>query len=155
MMRALPSLFFVSALVIGGSVALAADAKVSFWPEEADSNSDDMISKDEAMVLSQKMFDRYDYDGSGDISLQEWRMIIDDRMANAKKENPNTMGPSDMDNFTAQTFHTHDTDGDGKISKGEWEARVDARFAELDSNGDGMIERDEAANVEQAQKKGE
>lgn len=151
-MRAV-TLIIASALTLGAGAALA-DTQ-AFWPAEADSNSDDMISRDEAMILSEAKFTEYDRDGSGDISLAEWRVAIDDQMAAARQTNPAVSGPADMDGFAAKTFATHDGDNDGVISRAEWDARVESHFARLDQNGDGMIERDEAAGTEQGQKKGD
>ena len=139
-------LFLASALALGAGAALAQTA-TGFWPVEADTDNDDMISRDEAMVLAHKVFDRYDYDGSNDISMQEWRLIIEDRVANARQQNPNVVAPSDMDAFTSATFKTHDSDGDDAISRSEWDARVADHFARLDSNGDGMLVREEATTA--------
>jgi hypothetical protein len=151
-MRAV-TLILASALAFGAGAALAETQ--AFWPAEADSNNDDMISRDEAMILSEAKFAEYDRDGGGDISMTEWRMAIDDQMAAARERDPAASGPADLEGFAAKTFATHDADNDGVISRGEWDARVEAHFARLDQNGDGMIERDEAAGTEQGQKKGD
>ena len=89
-MRAL-SCLLASLLAFGATGALADSggaAVEAFWPAEADSNNDDMISRDEAMILSETAFIQYDRDGNGAISLTEWRAAIDDRMASAQAQNP-------------------------------------------------------------------
>ena len=63
--------------------------------------------------------------------------------------------PSDMDGFTSQTFHTHDVDNDGRISRAEWDDRVTQHFAQIDANGDGMIDEPEAGAIVKPQKKGD
>ena len=85
----------------------------------------------------------------------EFDRVTDDQIAMAQQKNPGVSGPADMDGFAAKTFDTHDVDKDGVISRAEWDARVEAHFARLDKNGDGMIEREEAAGTQQGQKKGD
>ena len=151
-MRAV-TLILASALTLGAGAALA-DTQ-AFWPEEADTNSDDMISRDEAMILSEAKFTEYDRDGNGNVSSSEWRLAIDDQIAMAQQKNPGVSGPADMDGFAAKTFDTHDVDKDGATTGGEGDARGEAHSARLDKNGDGMIEREEAAGTQQGQKKGD
>ncbi len=147
------SLVIASVLALGAASGMA-HANSSAWPAEADLNGDDQISRDEAMALSDSKFREFDRDGSGDISMAEWRLAIDERLASATATNPDTKGPQDIEAFARSTFQTHDTDSDGKISRGEWDARVDAHFARLDKNGDGVIDRNEVAGMEKPQTKG-
>ena len=156
-----------SALALGAGVAHAADATPQpqtsttsqpipdLWPEGSDADGDNRISHEEAMMLSSKTYTRYDFDGDGYISMQEWRMVIDDRVAVARQQNPAVKTPSDMDGFTSQTFHTHDVDNDGRISRAEWDDRVTQHFAQIDANGDGMIDEPEAGAIVKPQKKGD
>ena len=57
-MRAV-TLILASALTLGAGAALA-DTQ-AFWPEEADTNSDDMISRDEAMILAHEQYPAYNW----------------------------------------------------------------------------------------------
>lgn len=162
-------LFAVSALAIAvaGSAVQAADATPqpqdntssqpipSLWPEEADADGDNMISHAEALALSDKAFKRYDFDQSGDISLQEWRAVINDRMLVARQENPDFKGPGDVEGFAVNTFRTHDADGDDTITRVEWDTRVETHFTQMDANGDGMIDEPEAGAMQKASKKGD
>ncbi len=152
------SLMLASAMVLGASGAMAQTNTSSqtipvLWPENADSNADGMISKDEAMELAERRFDAYDHDSNGDISQAEWRMVIETHMAEAMKMNAKVKGPTDMDTFTMNTFNTHDTNHDGMIERSEWNQRVEMHFAMMDHNGDGMVDGDEVQMM-QSQKKG-
>lgn len=163
------TLLFASAfaIAVAGSTVQAADATPnpqdntssqpipSLWPEEADANGDNMISHEEALMLSDRAFKRYDFDQSGDISLQEWRAVINDRIAAARQENPDVKGPADMEGFASNTFRTHDTNGDDMISRAEWDDRVEKHFVGMDANGDGMIDEPEAGAIHKASKKGD
>lgn len=151
--------FLLASLLAFGATAASADsgsgAADAFWPSEADTNNDDRISRDEAMVLSEATFNRYDVDGSGSISPGEWRAVIDDRIAEARERDPKVTGPADLEGFASKTLQTHDVDNDGMVTRAEWDSRVEAHFARLDQNGDGVIERDEAAGTVQGQKRGD
>lgn len=168
-MHKTPLILFASALAIAvaGSAVQAADATPepqrstssqpipSLWPEEADADGDNMISHEEAMMLSDKAFKRYDFDQSGDISLQEWRAVINDRIVVARQDNPDFQGPADLEGFSANTFRTHDANGDDMITRAEWDTRVETHFTQMDANGDGMIDEPEAGALKKASKKGD
>lgn len=151
------SLLLASLVALAGpaSAETAGSAVEAFWPPEADTDNDDRISRDEAMILSEATFLRYDVDGGGSISPAEWRAVIDDRIAEARAQDPDVTGPADLEGFASKTFQTHDVDSDGGVSRAEWDSRVEAHFARLDRNGDGAIERDEAAGTVQGQKRGD
>jgi len=159
-------LILSSALALGAGVAQAADTTAqpqtsttsqpipNLWPEASDVDGDNRISQQEAMMLSDKAYARYDFNGDGDISVQEWRRVIDDRAIAARQNNANVKLPGDMNAFTSMTFNTHDVNNDGMISRAEWNGRVTQRFTTLDANNDGMIDDAEAAGIVRGQKKG-
>jgi Ca2+-binding EF-hand superfamily protein len=111
---------------------------------------------------------RYDADGSGDISLQEFQAGGDTLFARLDADGDGRLSPEEL--AAAREWHGHpdrrqrdaspaeaerhgrmragrfarmDTDGDGYISRAEFEDARMARFSALDANGNSVIDADE------------
>jgi Ca2+-binding EF-hand superfamily protein len=93
-----------------------------------DSNGDGRITKAEARVLSDRIFDQLD--GNHDILVTEAE--LDAARARAGVD-PARAGEA------RKAFREIDGNHDGKVSLAEWNARVAVEFARLDANRDGVI----------------
>ncbi len=103
---------------------------------EADTNGDDVISKDEALAARQRLFSRLDRNGDGVIDRDEIEGARDAIMARAEAAEARL----------GNAMRRLDTNGDGKVSADEF--RADTSLFDLaDRNGDGKISPDEAAFI--------
>ena len=91
--------------------------------QQYDADGDGQLSDEEREAAHAAILKEFDVDGDGELSRQERRAV----------------GDAARDAFTAK----YDTDGDGEISAEERDA-VKADFIERhDSNGDGLLSKDE------------
>ena len=125
-----------------------------------DINEDGYITWDE-WDGNERMFDRFDADGSGDLDPDEIDAIkqrMEQRGSGRRGERPQRRSFEEMDSnsdsvITAdefrgpeEAFSRIDADGDGQINREEMEAASSPRpptFEELDVNDDSFISADE------------
>ncbi|MEQ8934873.1 MAG: EF-hand domain-containing protein [Amphiplicatus sp.] len=96
-----------------------------------------------------KMWDKMDKDGDGQIALSELndrsRAFFEAADANGDgaitKEEMKAHHEAKRAEREAKRFP--DADGDGVVSKAEYDAKADERFAKLDANGDGVLSEEE------------
>ncbi|MBK8175532.1 MAG: EF-hand domain-containing protein [Rhodospirillales bacterium] len=96
--------------------------------ERFDTNGDGKITKEEFETQRNERFASMDKNGDGQISLDEFQSAPPPQPSPARME---------------QMFKRADTNGDGVISKDELENRGDMRFDRLDKNGDGVVTAEE------------
>lgn len=112
----------------------------------ADANKDGKITPAEYQASRRNFLMRSDYDHDGKITKAEWdrgalntRMELDDRGA----KNTALIGKGGW-------FQAIDVNKDGAATPAEIDAYTAKRFAQHDPNGDGVITRPEAAQIERA-----
>lgn len=118
------------------SIAHAQDATGDRVLRKADTNGDDVISKDEALAVRQRLFSRLDRNGDGTIDRDESERARDAIMARAEAAEARL----------GNAMRRLDTNGDGKVSADEF--RADTSLFDLtDRNVDGKISPAEAAFI--------
>ncbi len=104
--------------------------------------------------MMQGMFDRFDADKNGVVTLEETIAAADARFARVDTDKNGAVDKAEAEGFiglfappqAAQFFLAkHDLDGDGKVTKAEFENPMKKRFALFDRNDDGKVTRDELA----------
>lgn len=123
--------------------------------ERADTNGDGQISKAENRAAVEARFARMDANGDGTIGADERRKgrgMGKGKRARAQAAAGETMGtPGAMK--AGHAMKRADSDGDGAITKAEFDAQSAQRFAKLDANGDGKIDATEM-QAERGKKRG-
>jgi len=127
----------VSALAIGLAVPTyllaGAGPDGNRFMQRFDSNNDGKVTQEEINKVKSELFSKYDVDGNGVLSLEEWQTMRQDR----QKER------------ISQRFNRHDANGDGGISQEEFMAKSNLMMERMDSNVDHMIDQDEMGNHHQ------
>jgi Ca2+-binding EF-hand superfamily protein len=95
-----------------------------------DADGDGVVSLQEFQAAGDAMFARLDADGDGRISAEEWAATGRGRAER-------------MAQYRAARFANLDADGDGYVSRPEFDNARMARFNALDVNGNGVIDADE------------
>jgi len=95
-----------------------------------DSNNDGKVTQEEIDKVKSDLFAKYDSDGNGVLSLEEWQALRLDRMKDR----------------ISQRFNRHDSNGDGAISLDEFMAQSRHMMDRMDENGDHMIDQSEMGN---------
>lgn len=104
------------------------------WFDEVDSNRSGTIDVAEIDRVRDKRFRRYDGDGDGYITLDEFNFSVPEELADEIERR-------------RRRFHVMDLDGDGQLSKDEY-MKFGARVAAAaDINGDGVVTREEFAEA--------
>lgn len=122
-------------LVAGAAVALLASCATVETNRNlfdlADTNKDGQLSLDEVNKEGlPRLFDRFDADGNGSVTLAEARTV--------------------QPKFDEKLFNERDLDHDGKVTWAEYEkvamgkGGLKKQFAEIDTDRDGTIEKAEA-----------
>lgn len=122
--------------LVSFSAAHAQEATGDRVFRKADTNRDDVISKDEALAVRQRLFSKLDRNGDGAIDRDEIEGARDAIMARAEATEARL----------GNTMRRLDTNGDGKVSADEFSADT-SLFDLSDRNGDGKISRDEATFI--------
>lgn len=99
-----------------------------------------------------RMFDRFDSDASGTVSLEEFVNGANHRFSRLDGNDDGTVSESEVDAFIAKRtrrikdriLSRLDSDGDGAITRAEYELARKNRFARLDTDKSGEIEKSEA-----------
>ena len=104
--------------------------------------------------MMQRMFERFDENKDGVVSLEEVLKTADARFDQIDADKNGVVDKTEIDGFfakfappqAAQHFLArHDLDGDGKVTKAEFENPMKKRFALFDRNDDGKVTREELA----------
>ena len=104
--------------------------------------------------MMQGMFDRFDADKNGVVTLEEVLKTADARFDQVDADKSGTVDKAEIDAFfakfappqaAAHFLAKHDLDGDGKVAKAEFESPMKKRFALFDRNDDGKVTREELA----------
>lgn len=98
----------------------------------ADANHDGMISRDEFLAARAARFDRMDRNHDGYLTDADARGL-----------------PGRAARMFPLMLRMADSDNDGRISREEFNAMPARGFDRMDSNGDGMLDRDELAHAAQ------
>ena len=116
-----------------------------FWPEGADGDGNGSLSQSEIQALSGQSFARHDQNEDGVVTLDEWMVMVQERLDRAVAEGRvNKQTPDQLTTLFQESFAKQDRDGDGRITRAEWDFLVQAHFAQLDADGDGEVSREEA-----------
>lgn len=93
--------------------------------ERFDANDDGVITGEEIIEVRAQSFSDADTDGSGDISLDEFRAGFLDRTKDMR----------------VRAFQFMDADGDGNVTRAEADKLANRMFNRLDRDGNGTVER--------------
>lgn len=99
--------------------------------EGKDANGDGKITQAEYAKAAQAIFQMMDADQSGTVTVQE----MDAARA--------ALGMANSAVSSEKIIQQADSDGDGKLTLAEWMANANAQFDALDTNKDGVIDRQE------------
>ena len=109
----------------------------------ADRDGDRRLSRDELPAALRDRFRDIDPNGDGYLDLDEAGVLDERRNHPRESEEPQHAS-------MVGTVRLMDTDGDGRLQKREAPLRLQAVFEQLDANGDGAIDADEAARIDAA-----
>ena len=134
------------------SAALAQDQTPgSHFVTNWDSDSNGVVSLEEATTRRGDIFTSFDADEDGKLSAEEYDMF-DQARANDQAQMKQGMGQGQgmgkghgkgMNEENGMRRAFNDTDSDGLVSRDEFMARVPDWFAMMDSNGDGGVTTDD------------
>jgi Ca2+-binding EF-hand superfamily protein len=109
-----------------------------------DTNGDGKVTRAEHAAGAKKMFTECDANKDGVVTAAE----MDAAMA---KRGDKAMAD---DKSSAEKIKVIDQNGDGKLTAAEHDAGTEKMFAKMDTNGDGMISKEECAEGMKMMKKG-
>ena len=116
-----------------------------------DTNSDGVLTRDEALAPAIARFDRVDANSDGRIDAAERTAMREQRQARRTERRANrTERRANRPNM--------DANGDGQISREEFGVRAVERFTSADANNDGTVTREErraARAAHRAERRGE
>ena len=92
--------------------------------EQADTNHDGFVSKQEYIAMRAQQFDRLDSNGDGVVTPQERPRLFNGKFGNAGG---------------GEVLAHLDTNGDGKIERAEFVNGPTMLFDKVDANGDGAV----------------
>ena len=95
--------------------------------ETYDTNKDGKLTQAEVDAARQQQLTRFDQDGNGQLSLQEYQALWLDAMREAM----------------VRQFQAHDRDGDAVVTVEEFQARFSDLVRDRDDNNDGELTQDE------------
>lgn len=138
---ALASASFMTVALVGPTAAQTAPAA------RGDANGDGVLTRDEAMAQADARFDRLDTNKDGKLTSDEMRphrpMAGAEPMASAPPPadgaSPAPPAPGGR-GFGDRMFARLDTNGDGVIDREEYRAQAARRFDRMDSNKDGKVD---------------
>ena len=100
---------------------------VSSLMERYDANRDGALSQEEVDTNRTQWHGEFDKDKTGDLTLAEFETL----WLKARRQG------------MVREFQEFDRDGDGKLTLDEYKAPLNAMVSRLDSNGDGLINKDD------------
>ncbi|TVR97244.1 MAG: hypothetical protein EA406_10255 [Rhodospirillales bacterium] len=110
-----------------------------------------------ATMMVDRLFDRFDIDGDGTITREEFEAVHAERFDAADKDGDGQItleewlatrpGTGWRTDRAEAVFHRLDQAGDGVITREEFDAMASWRFDQLDLAGDGVVTRDEATEA--------
>ena len=100
---------------------------VSSLLERYDANRDGALSQEEIDTNRTQWHGEFDKDKTGDLTLAEFETL----WLKARRQ------------AMVREFQEFDRDGDGKLTLDEYKAPLNAMVSRLDSNGDGLINKDD------------
>lgn len=133
-------LALVAVLAVSAGAALPATAgqadrdSALRWFDGMDTDHDQVITPDEMLRVREKRFGRYDGDGDGYVTLDEFNFAV-------PKEQ------EDEIERRSRRFDVMDEDNDDRLTKEEYLGFGDRVIHEADQDGDGSITRDEFADT--------
>lgn len=140
---ALASASFLAVALVGPTAAQTAPAA------RGDANGDGVLSRDEAMAQADARFDRLDANKDGKLTADELQphraMGATDAAppppptADGASPPPPPAGPGSR-GFGGRMFARLDTNGDGVIDREEYRALAAQRFDRIDTNKDGKVD---------------
>ncbi len=104
------------------------------WFDGVDTDRNQVIDAEEMTRVRAKRFSRYDGDGDGQVSLDEFNFAV-----------PEDLG--DEIERRARRFRVMDQDGDGQLTSDEYLSFGGRVIQAADVDGDGSVTRDEFANT--------
>lgn len=104
------------------------------WYDAVDTDRNQVVGADEMHRVRDKRFGRYDGDGDGYVTVDEFNFAV-----------PEDLG--DEMERRRRRFAVMDQDGDGRLTRDEYLQFGERVIQEADVNGDGTITRDEFADT--------
>lgn len=128
-------LFAGAALALAGAIALPALAQPGHGRggpgmsllETFDTNNDGRVTQEEIDTYRQQQLARFDADGNGQLTLEEYQALWADAMRERM----------------VRQFQAHDRDGDGNVTVEEFQERYAEVVSNRDDNNDGALTADE------------
>lgn len=109
----------------------------------ADTNHDGVITRDEAIAMADRQFDRLDANHDGKITEEEAQRARPPR--DARGAPPPETGEGPPPEMSERAFDRADRNDDGRVTRDEYRAAALDRFERLDANHDGRIDQGELA----------
>jgi hypothetical protein len=140
---ALASASFMAVALVGPTAAQTAPAA------RGDANGDGVLSRDEAMAQADARFDRLDANKDNELTPDEMhpRRPTDTAEATASApppadgaSPPSRPGGPDGRGFGGRMFARLDTNGDGVVDREEYRTQAARRFDRMDTNKDGKVD---------------
>jgi hypothetical protein len=150
---ALASASFMAVALVGPTAAQTAPAA------RGDANGDGVLSRDEAMAQADARFDRLDVNKDGKLTpdeLQPRRQMGGADAAPPPPPPPPADGSSPLPpptggrGFGGRMFARLDTNGDGVVDREEFRAQAAQRFDRMDTNKDGKVDAAERQAAREA-----
>jgi hypothetical protein len=139
--RSVALLILLAAPLAGGSLAIApaaagqADRDSALrWYDGVDTDHNEMVDAAEMNRVRDKRFRRYDGNGDGDITLDEFNYSIPEDLGDERERR-------------SRRFAAMDRDGDSRLTKEEYLQFGDRVIQAADQNGDGIVTRQEFADT--------
>ncbi|MEZ5750928.1 MAG: EF-hand domain-containing protein [Paracoccaceae bacterium] len=142
-MLSIKSLAVTAALALAGTTALAQQGGgMAHFMEEWDMNRDGQVTADDIAARRVDLFAMFDLNGDNTIDAEEQANMASTIAGQEEnnREGHGTNGPGPRIH-AAMVPAYNDANGDGNVTAEEFAAASPRLFAELDSNGDGMLNR--------------
>ena len=104
------------------------------WYDAVDTDKSQTIDAEEMRRVRERWFPRYDGDGDGYVSLDEFNFSVPAELADERERR-------------SRRFKVMDLDGDGLLSREEHLQFGNRVMQAADLNGDGIVSRDEFAQT--------